>query len=76
LTTVGTAIDLHAAHEVVLVEQLWSPEDNRQAVKRVHRIGQEHKVRARMLTVPGSIDDAVARVIGRKLKMIGEIVHL
>jgi SNF2 family DNA or RNA helicase len=76
ITAVGTAIDLHAAHEIALVEQLWSPEDNRQAVKRVHRIGQKHPVRARMFTVPDTIDDAVTRVIARKLKMIGETVHI
>ena len=75
LTTAGVGITLHAAHEMVLVEPAWSPDDNLQAVKRIHRIGQDKPCRGRMCYVPGSIDEDMQRVRTRKLKMIGEIVH-
>jgi SNF2 family DNA or RNA helicase len=75
LTAVGTAISLTSSHEVVLVEQLWNPEENLQAVKRIHRIGQEHPCRARMFFAPSSIDDAVASVLARKMRLLGEIFH-
>lgn len=75
LTTTGVAITLHAASEMVMVEQPWTPEDIEQIARRIHRIGQQRACRVRMFVLPDTIDDAVAAVRSRKLRMIGEVVH-
>lgn len=71
----GEVIDLFAAHECVFVEPSWTPEDDVQAAKRLHRIGQTRPVRARVCVLEGTLDDPIARVRDRKLTMAGEIVH-
>jgi len=75
LTTAGVGITLHAASEIVLAEPPWSPGDIQQAVKRIHRIGQDKPCRARMCFVPQTLDEGIQRVISRKLQMENEIVH-
>lgn len=69
----GIAINLTAASEVALVEPAWSPEDNRQAIMRVHRIGQDRPCRARIFAVSGTIDEAVLSTVRNKVKMQLEV---
>lgn len=73
LQSAGVALTLTAGHEIVLVEQDWVPENNRQAVKRIHRIGQENPCRARCFIAEGTIDEAVSAVRRSKLSREGEI---
>lgn len=73
-STTGVAITLHAASELVMVEQPWGPGDIEQIARRIHRIGQKNSCRVRMFILPDTIDDAVARVRARKLRMIGSVV--
>ena len=68
-TAAGVGINLQVASEIVLVEPAWSPDDNAQAIKRIHRIGQDVPCRARIFTVAGSLDEAVMGTIQRKLQM-------
>lgn len=63
----GVALNLQAASEIVLVEPSWG--DNVQLIKRVHRIGQTDHVRARVFGVAKTLDEALMRVVVRKLKM-------
>ena len=72
-TSAGIAINLQSAHELVLVEPGWSPPQNFQAIKRIHRIGQKHPCRARMFAVPDTLDDRIMEVIAQKLRMITEV---
>lgn len=65
----GIAINLQSASEIVLVEPAWSPDDNRQAIKRVHRIGSKNPVRARLFAVAGSLDEAVMGSLVKKIRM-------
>lgn len=76
LTTASTAITLTAANEVVLVEQLWSPLDNLQVVKRIHRHGQSKPCRARQMYLSGTVDMRVIGVCNRKMKDVGQIIHV
>lgn len=69
----GTGITLVAAHDIVLMEADWSPAANAQALKRVHRIGQNNSVHARFITLSGSIDEYVNDVVRRKT---GEIARV
>lgn len=65
----GVAINLQAASEIVLVEPAWSPDDNRQAIKRIHRIGQDNPCRARVFAVAGTLDEAVMSTVSQKTRM-------
>lgn len=68
-TAAGVGINLQVASEIVLVEPAWSPDDNAQALKRIHRIGQDVPCRARIFTVAGSLDEAIMGTLQRKLQM-------
>ena len=68
-TAAGIGINLQVASEIILVEPAWSPDDNAQAIKRIHRIGQDVPCRARIYCVAGSLDEAVMGTLQRKLRM-------
>lgn len=70
----GVAINLTAASEIVLVEPAWSPEDNAQAIARIHRIGQDVPCRARIFTLAGTIDSAIMAACAGKTKMQKEVL--
>lgn len=69
-TAAGVAINLQSGHEIILTEPSWTPSDNRQAIKRVHRIGQTEPVRARIFAVADTLDDKIMETIARKTRMI------
>jgi SWI/SNF-related matrix-associated actin-dependent regulator 1 of chromatin subfamily A len=69
-----TAITLHRANHVVIVEPEWTPEFNLQAAKRAHRIGQTRPVFVRYASMPGTLDEAINRVLVRKTKMIAQVL--
>lgn len=68
-TAAGVGINLQNAHEIVLLEPAWSPDDNRQAIKRVHRIGSTQPVRARIFGIAGSMDAGIMRAVANKAQM-------
>lgn len=57
LTAAGVGITLTAASLCFIVEGSWVPGDNKQAVDRLHRIGQLNSVRAFFLTFKNSLDE-------------------
>lgn len=71
----GTGIDglQHAAADVVFLDSSWTPGVNAQAIKRVHRRGQRHPVRARFAHLTGSIDEQVQRVNRRKAQTLLQV---
>jgi SNF2 family DNA or RNA helicase len=71
----GTGITLTRASEIVLVEPSWSPSENEQAIKRIHRIGQDRPCRARIFAVPDSLDEALMATLARKIRMVEEVLH-
>ncbi|MGI9494049.1 MAG: DEAD/DEAH box helicase [Geminicoccaceae bacterium] len=73
LQACSTAITLTSAHHVCFAEQSWSPADNAQAAKRCHRIGQKNPVMVRMISLAGSLDEAVNQVLRRKTQALSEI---
>lgn len=64
----STTITLTAAHQVLFAEQSWVPSDNEQAIYRLRRIGQKSQINARIAYLDRSIDEAINRSIGRKVK--------
>lgn len=57
LKTLGEAVQLHAATDVVFVEQSWIPSDMEQAADRVHRHGQRNRVSVTTLVARDTIDE-------------------
>ena len=72
-TAAGVGLTLTRASELVLVGPSWSPEDNAQAIKRIHRISQDAPCRARIFTIPGTLDASVMGTLARKTRMIEEV---
>lgn len=66
----GTALTLTAAADIDMFESDWVPGNNKQALKRVHRIGQGQTVRARFVALANSIDEYVAATVARKTATI------
>lgn len=63
-------ITLTAASQLVMLEQNWTPAKNAQALKRVHRIGQERNVHVRFIALAKSIDADIAATVARKTQDI------
>lgn len=69
----GVGLTLTESCEIDMLESDWSPAGNAQAIKRVHRYGQTQDVRARFITLAGSIDVAVNNIVAGKTASIAEI---
>lgn len=69
----STALNMTAAHNILLVEEDWTPANNAQAIARVHRIGQKYPVHARIASIMGSIDEKVSRILRRKTGELAQI---
>jgi SNF2 family DNA or RNA helicase len=70
----GEAITLTAARNVILAEPSPVPAQNHQAIARAHRKGQKSPVLARFVLLPGTLDEALMRIIARKTRDIAKIV--
>lgn len=64
----STSITLTRSSQVLFAEQSWVPSDNEQAIYRLRRIGQKRQILSRMAFLAGSIDEAINRSVGRKVK--------
>lgn len=69
----GVGLTLTESSEIDVVESDWSPANNAQAIKRVHRYGQRNEVHARFVTLANSIDEAVNKIVATKTASIAEI---
>jgi SNF2 family DNA or RNA helicase len=69
----GVGLTLTAANDLDMLESDWTPAGNAQAIMRVHRIGQNKNVRARFITLAGSFDETVNRVVADKTAAIADI---
>jgi SWI/SNF-related matrix-associated actin-dependent regulator 1 of chromatin subfamily A len=69
----STAIDLTAANDTIFAETTWVPKDVLQAAMRCMGVNQKHAVLARVMSLKGSIDEAINDTIVRKYKLISKI---
>ena len=69
----GTGLNLQAASEIILAEPDWSPDNNKQAIKRIHRIGQKRPCIATLFFIPGTRDDNVTKAITAKIELQKEV---
>ncbi len=69
----GVGLTLTESNEIDMLESDWSPAGNAQAIKRVHRYGQQQDVHARFITLASSFDETVNRIVAQKTASIAEI---
>jgi SNF2 family DNA or RNA helicase len=69
----GTALTLTASCNLDMLESDWAPASNYQAIKRVHRLTQTRKVRARLITLANSFDVQVNKLVAEKTRAVGEL---
>ncbi|WP_132309617.1 DEAD/DEAH box helicase [Martelella mediterranea] len=62
----GVGLTLTAADTVILYDPWWNPAVERQAMDRVHRIGQQKSVFVYRLIAEGSVEQAIAQLQERK----------
>lgn len=67
------ALNITAATQVAFAEAAWSPSDNYQAACRAHRIGMGDSLIVRFLSLAGSTDEIVQRVLARKAIELAEL---
>lgn len=76
LDACSTAINLQAARHLWFCECSWVPGTNDQASKRIHRIGQNEPCFITVFSLADSLDQAINRVVARKIKDIDSIVKV
>lgn len=69
----GVGLTLTAGSEIDIVESEWVPHANAQAIKRVHRYGQQDTVHGRFVTLADSIDEAVNAKVAQRTAEIAKI---
>lgn len=74
ITATNSAITLTASSNVLIMEPSWIPAENVQAAARAHRFGQKNSVLARYITLAGSVDEDITRVIKRKTEAVSQIM--
>jgi SNF2 family DNA or RNA helicase len=70
----GIGITLTSAETVFLMDPWWNPSTERQAVDRVHRIGQDKKVTIYRFITQNSIESGIQRLQERKAFLFNEII--
>ncbi|WP_269525769.1 DEAD/DEAH box helicase [Coraliomargarita parva] len=65
----GTGITLHAADYVFLLDPWWNPAVENQAVDRVHRIGQRHRVFVYRMITQGTIEERIQHLKKEKREL-------
>lgn len=66
----GTAIDLSAASNALIVEPSWVPGENAQASMRMDGPAQLEQISVQFVSVAGSFDEAQAGTLARKMQTI------
>lgn len=75
ITAAGVAVTLTASSTVWFAELFWTPAIMIQAEDRVHRIGQQARVRCLYFIGRGTLDDVLWRLIEKKFRDLGEFVE-
>ncbi|XP_027935032.1 DNA repair protein RAD5B-like [Vigna unguiculata] len=66
----GVGLNLTAASNVFIMDPWWNPAVEEQAIMRIHRIGQNRRVKVRRFIVKDTVEDRLQQVQARKQRMI------
>jgi SNF2 family DNA or RNA helicase len=69
----GEGITLTRGSHLFMLESGFTPKDNSQPIKRIHRIGQQKHTRAEFITLAGSFDENIIGIVQDKIRAIFEI---
>lgn len=70
----GVGLNLQAANYVYLFNRWWNPAVEDQAVKRVHRIGQENKVFVRRLYCKDTIEERILAKLAERRRLFAHVI--
>lgn len=73
ITAAGEAIDLSVSRDLIFVEASFTPKDMKQAALRVTNLARGRACFVRIAALAGSIDEAVAAVLTRKVASIRKV---
>lgn len=73
IPVIGEGLTLTAADSVYLPERMWTPDKNRQVVRRVLRRGQDKPVGVRHFVTPGTVDGAQWEALKDKAARIARV---
>jgi len=73
-TVGGTGLNLQVANYVYLFDRWWNPAIEDQAMKRVHRIGQKHKVFVRRFVSLRTIEERIIAKIAQKRQLFDKVI--
>merc|ERR1711964_769365 len=71
----GEGLNLERGSHVILVDPWWNPSIEKQAVARLHRIGQKRKVTIYRLLASGSIEVRLLRIQAFKNRMVSSLIE-
>lgn len=74
LQAAGVGLNLQVAQDVCFAEYGWSPADQLQAEKRVHRIGSDRPVRAWHLVAKDTIEEHILKLNQDKQDVVGRVL--
>ena len=69
----GVGLNLTAADTVILYDPWWNPAIERQAMDRVHRIGQDKPVFVHRLIAQGTVETRIAQMQARKQALMDSV---
>jgi SNF2 family DNA or RNA helicase len=69
----GVGLNLTAADTVILYDPWWNPAIERQAMDRVHRIGQDKPVFVHRLIAEGTVETRIAQMQARKQALMDSV---
>lgn len=69
----GVGLNLTAADTVILYDPWWNPAIERQAMDRVHRIGQDKPVFVHRLIAEGTVETRIAQLQARKQALMDSV---
>jgi superfamily II DNA or RNA helicase len=70
----GTGLNLTRANHVIMFDRWWNPAVERQAVDRVHRIGQNKSVQIHYFSCKGTLEEKIESLIETKKEIAEAIV--
>lgn len=73
IPVVGEGLTLTAADGVFLVERMWTPDKNKQLIRRVQRRGQQKSVGVRQLITPDTVDEGQWESLKHKTARINRV---
>lgn len=73
IAVVGEGLTLTAGDEVWMAERMWTPDKNKQVIRRLHRRGQTQTVNVRQFLTPDSVDEGQWEMLHQKIDRISQV---